>query len=355
MSNENEDSREYMDSLQKDIFEANIYCFTPHGKVIDLPNGATPLDFAFKVHTKVGERAIGAMVNNQLVPLGHKLKTGDVVEIKTSQNANINRGWLNIVTTNSAKNIIKKYLAKQNADFIKENNIQKGRDSLIEVFKDNGITEQKMDQLINQDVLKIFNLETSDDLFLQIASRTILPSVILDKLGLRQESTIDSFIKKNTSSRKSNFSNQSVLVKGTPNILCTLSPCCSPIPGDNIVGYVSQGKGIKVHRKDCPNVSREKDKNRLIDVEWNPACKETMVPVQVVVRASDRDSLLVDILNLLSQLKIPCNKIMAKSHRTTFTSTITMTIQIKNIAEYRDVRDSLINIGGVYQVERVTH
>ena len=355
MSNENEDSREYMDSLQKDIFEANIYCFTPHGKVIDLPNGATPLDFAFKVHTKVGERAIGAMVNNQLVPLGHKLKTGDVVEIKTSQNANINRGWLNIVTTNSAKNIIKKYLAKQNADFIKENNIQKGRDSLIEVFKDNGITEQKMDQLINQDVLKIFNLETSDDLFLQIASRTILPSVILDKLGLRQESTIDSFIKKNTSSRKSNFSNQSVLVKGTPNILCTLSPCCSPIPGDNIVGYVSQGKGIKVHRKDCPNVSREKDKNRLIDVEWNPACKETMVPVQVVVRASDRDSLLVDILNLLSQLKIPCNKVMAKSHRTTFTSTITMTIQIKNIAEYRDVRDSLINIGGVYQVERVTH
>ena len=355
MSNENEDSREYMDSLQKDIFEANIYCFTPHGKVIDLPNGATPLDFAFKVHTKVGERAIGAMVNNQLVPLGHKLKTGDVVEIKTSQNANINRGWLNIVTTNSAKNIIKKYLAKQNADFIKENNIQKGRDSLIEVFKDNGITEQKMDQLINQEVLKIFNLETSDDLFLQIASRTILPSVILDKLGLRQESTIDSFIKKNTSSKKSNFSNQSVLVKGTPNILCTLSPCCSPIPGDNIVGYVSQGKGIKVHRKDCPNVSREKDKNRLIDVEWNPACKETMVPVQVVVRASDRDSLLVDILNLLSQLKIPCNKIMAKSHRTTFTSTITMTIQIKNIAEYRDVRDSLINIGGVYQVERVTH
>ncbi|MBE6142877.1 MAG: bifunctional (p)ppGpp synthetase/guanosine-3',5'-bis(diphosphate) 3'-pyrophosphohydrolase [Erysipelotrichaceae bacterium] len=355
MSNENEDSREYMDSLQKDIFEANIYCFTPHGKVIDLPNGATPLDFAFKVHTKVGERAIGAMVNNQLVPLGHKLKTGDVVEIKTSQNANINRGWLNIVTTNSAKNIIKKYLAKQNADFIRENNIQKGRDSLIEVFKDNGITEQKMDQLINQEVLKIFNLETSDDLFLQIASRTILPSVILDKLGLRQESTIDSFIKKNTSSKKSNFSNQSVLVKGTPNILCTLSPCCSPIPGDNIVGYVSQGKGIKVHRKDCPNVSREKDKNRLIDVEWNPACKETMVPVQVVVRASDRDSLLVDILNLLSQLKIPCNKIMAKSHRTTFTSTITMTIQIKNIAEYRDVRDSLINIGGVYQVERVTH
>ena len=355
MSNENEDSREYMDSLQKDIFEANIYCFTPHGKVIDLPNGATPLDFAFKVHTKVGERAIGAMVNNQLVPLGHKLKTGDVVEIKTSQNANINRGWLNIVTTNSAKNIIKKYLAKQNADFIKENNIQKGRDSLVEVFKDNGITEQKMDQLINQEVLKIFNLETSDDLFLQIASRTILPSVILDKLGLRQESTIDSFIKKNTSSKKSNFSNQSVLVKGTPNILCTLSPCCSPIPGDNIVGYVSQGKGIKVHRKDCPNVSREKEKNRLIEVEWNPACKETMVPVQVVVRASDRDSLLVDILNLLSQLKIPCNKIMAKSHRATFTSTITMTIQIKNLVEYRDVRDSLINIGGVYQVERVTH
>lgn len=355
MSNENEDSREYMDSLTKDIFEANIYCFTPHGKVIDLPNGATPLDFAFKVHTKVGERAVGAMVNNQLVPLGHKLKTGDVVEIKTSQNANINRGWLNIVTTNSAKNIIKKYLAKQNADFVKENNIQKGRDSLLEVFKDNGINEQKMDQLINQEVLKLFDLESSDDLFLQVANRTILPTVILDKLGLRQESTIDSFIKKNTSTRKSNFTNQSVLVKGTPNILCTLSPCCSPIPGDAIVGYVSQGKGIKVHRKDCPNVQREKEKNRLIEVEWNPLCKETTAPIQVTVKASDRDSLLVDILNLLSQLKVPCNKIMAKSHPATFTSTISMTIQIKNITQYRDVQNALINVEGVYQVERVTH
>ena len=355
MSNENEDSREYMDSLQKDIFEANIYCFTPHGKVIDLPKGATPLDFAFKVHTKVGERAVGALVNNQLVPLGHKLKTGDVVEIKTTQNANINRGWLNIVVTSTAKNFIKKYLTKLNADFVKENNIQKGRDSLLEVFKENGVNEQKMDQLINQEVLKIFNLENSDDLFLQVASRTILPTLVIEKLGLRQESTIDSFIKKNTSTKKSNFSNQSVLVKGTPNILCTLSPCCSPIPGDSIVGYVSQGKGIKVHRKDCPNVSRERERNRLIEVEWNPNCKETMVPVQVTVRASDRDSLLVDILNCLSQLKIPCNKIMAKSHRTTFTSTISMTVQIKNLDQYRDFKDAIINIAGVYQVERVTH
>lgn len=355
ISNEHEDSREYMDSLQKDIFEANIYCFTPHGKVIDLPNGATPLDFAFKVHTKVGERAVGALVNNQLVPLGHKLKTGDVVEIKTTQNANINRGWLNIVVTSTAKNFIKKYLTRLNADFIKENNIQKGRDSLLEVFKENGVNEQKMDQLINQEVLKIFNLENSDDLFLQVASRTILPTLVIEKLGLRQESTIDSFIKKNTSNKKSNFSNQSVLVKGTPNILCTLSPCCSPIPGDSIVGYVSQGKGIKVHRKDCPNVSRERERNRLIEVEWNPNCKETMVPVQVTVKASDRDSLLVDILNCLSQLKIPCNKIMAKSHRTTFTSTISMTVQIKNLDQYRDFKDAIINIAGVYQVERVTH
>ena len=212
-----------------------------------------------------------------------------------------------------------------------------------------------MDQLINQEVLKIFNLENSDDLFLQVASRTILPTLVIEKLGLRQESTIDSFIKKNTSNKKSNFSNQSVLVKGTPNILCTLSPCCSPIPGDSIVGYVSQGKGIKVHRKDCPNVSRERERNRLIEVEWNPNCKETMVPVQVTVKASDRDSLLVDILNCLSQLKIPCNKIMAKSHRTTFTSTISMTVQIKNLDQYRDFKDAIINIAGVYQVERVTH
>lgn len=353
MSNENaNNSREFMDSLTQDIFGANIYCFTPHGKVIDLPTGATPLDFAFKVHTKVGATAVGAIVNNQLVPLSTELKTGDIVSIKTSNTENINPGWLKIVKTNSAKNIIRKYLAKKNSEFLRENNIQKGKDSLYEAFKERAVQENKIESYLTPALLDHYNLKDYDEFYLAIAARTIMPTSVIDYLGIRNETSLDAFIKKNTT-KKASFSKQAVLVKGTPNILCTLSSCCSPIPGDPIIGYVSQGKGVKVHRKDCPNVLREM--KRTIEVEWNPYAEATLAPVQVAVKATDRDGLIVDILNLLSQNKIPCTKIIAKNHEQSLTVTVNVTIQVKDSKQYQDIRDAIINIPNVYSVERVTH
>ncbi len=354
MSNEKDaSSKEYMDNLTNDIFGENIYCFTPHGKVIDLPSGSTPLDFAFKVHSKVGERAVGALVNNSLVPLSTELKMGDVVEIKTSQNPNINEGWLKIAKSTGAKNYIRKYLAKRNQEFLKETQIEKGKASLTDVFKDNGISSSQIEGYLTNEVLKHFEVESLDDLYLGIFNKRILPTEIIDYLGLRQESQLDNYIKKNTTSKKASFSNQSVLVKGTPNVLCVLSKCCSPIPGDPIIGFVSQGKGVKVHRKDCPSVKGLT--GRLIDVEWNPNFAETTVPIQIVVRASDRDSLLVDILNTMSQMKVPVNKIMAKQHPETLTSSINLTIQVKNAEQFRNIKNTLINVPSVYEVERVTH
>lgn len=349
----NADSKEYIDTLSHDIFGANIYCFTPHGKVIELPSGSTPIDFAFKIHSKVGTCAVGAIVNNTLVPLSKELNTGDVVEIKTASKPMINEGWLKIAVTNTAKNFIRKYLAKINAEFLRESKIEKGRDTLIEIFKENGYSAQQMNTYLTSDVLKHFSADTIEELFLLIESKNIVPIDVISYLGLRQENNIDNLIKKSTSKRKLTFSKQAVLVKGTPNVLCTLSTCCSPIPGDEIIGYVSQGKGIKVHRKDCPNILRET--KRLIDVEWNPNVEESTAPVQLSIQATDRDTLLVDVLNLLAQLKVTCGKIAAKYHPNTLTTTITLTISVKNIQKLRDVCNSLINVPSVYKVERVTH
>ncbi|MGN1294765.1 MAG: RelA/SpoT family protein [Bacilli bacterium] len=354
MSDKEDDATEYMNTLMKDIFEANIYCFTPHGKVIDLPTGSTPLDFAYKVHTKVGDSAVGAIVNNTLVPLSTILQTGDVVEIKTSKTSNgPNEGWLKIVKTNQAKSHIRKYLLKKNADFLRENNIEKGRESLTEHFKDFDINEQKMESLINQNVLEHFSCLSLDDLYVNIATKTIQPSDITKELGLKKEDYLETLVKKNTKRNVGPISNQAVLVKGTPNILCSLSSCCSPIPGDNIIGYISKGKGVKIHRVDCKNILKQPA--RTIDVEWNPEATFINCPVELEIKSSDRENLLMDILNTLSQLKVVSTKVNAKSHPQTLTSTINVTILVNDAVRLRNIINSLVNVDGVYSIERATH
>ena len=354
MSDKEDDATEYMNTLMKDIFEANIYCFTPHGKVIDLPTGSTPLDFAYKVHTKVGDNAVGAIVNNTLVPLSTELKTGDVVEIKTSKTSNgPNEGWLKIVKTNQAKSHIRKYLLKKNADFLKETNKEKGKESLAEHFKDFDINEQKMETLITQEILDHFSCASIEELFINIGTKNIQPSDVTKELKLKKEDYLDTLVKKNTKKNVGPVSNQTVLVKGTPNILCSLSSCCSPIPGDNIIGYISKGKGVKIHRVDCKNVLKQPA--RTIDVEWNPNATFISCPVELVIKSSDRENLLMDILNTLSQLKVISTKVSAKSHSQTLTSTINITILVSDAIRLRNIINSLVNVDGVYSIERASH
>ena len=172
-------------------------------------------------------------------------------------------------------------------------------------------------------------------------------------MNIRKETFVESLIKKNVKERKTSLSNQAVLVKGESNVLCNLSNCCSPIPGDDIVGYITQGKGIKVHRKDCPNVIYET--KRLIDVWWNPAYKANNCPVELLIKATDRDSLVIDILNALAQNKISCTKLITKLHKETSTVSIYITINVSDIENLNNIRNTLINISHVYSVERVTH
>ncbi len=354
ISNEDEPAREYMNTLQKEIFGSNIYCFTPHGKVIDLPSGATPLDFAYKVHSKVGDQAVGALVNNVLVALNTELKTGDVVEIRTnSQSKGPNEGWLKIVKTNQARSHIRKFLMRKNADFLRATNIQKGKDSLSEQFREFGINEQKMMSYLTDEVLEHFQVASTDELFIAVSTKNLAPSAITAFLNIRKETYVENVIKKSVNSKRSALSNQAVLVKGENNVLCTLGNCCSPIPGDAIIGYITQGKGIKVHRKDCPNIQRERA--RLIEVTWNPNYRASSCPVEIIIRSTDRESIVVDVLNLLAQNKVNCSKILSKKHPETATISIQLTINVADTDHLNEIRNAIINVPNVYSVERVTH
>ena len=354
ISNEDEPAREYMNTLQKEIFGSNIYCFTPHGKVIDLPSGATPLDFAYKVHSKVGDQAVGALVNNVLVALNTELKTGDVVEIRTnSQSKGPNEGWLKIVKTNQARSHIRKFLMRKNADFLRATNLQKGKDSLSEQFREFGINEQKMMSYLTDEVLEHFQVASTDELFIAVSTKNLAPSAITAFLNIRKETYVENVIKKSVNSKRSALSNQAVLVKGENNVLCTLGNCCSPIPGDAIIGYITQGKGIKVHRKDCPNIQRERA--RLIEVAWNPNYRASSCPVEIIIRSTDRESIVVDVLNLLAQNKVNCSKILSKKHPETATISIQLTINVADTDHLNEIRNAIINVPNVYSVERVTH
>lgn len=341
------DAKSYMESLKHDIFEANVYVFTPKGKVVDLPNGSTPLDFAYKIHTKVFESAVGALVNNALVPLSTVLKTGDIVEIKTSKaSTGPNEGWLKLVCTNGAKNYIRKFLADKNADAIRDDKIQKGRNSIIDAFKDRGIEEKEALELVSsQKVLNNYGFETFDDLLIGVANRNPAASNIIEFLNIKKKINLNfAKVRKDTTNP--------ILVKNAGKVMISLGSCCTPIPGDEIVGYITKGKGITIHRKECPNV---KDGKRLIEVFWNPDLAEKTYPVDLEIECNDRNNLLVDIMSVFSIHKISVTDLNAKLHPETMTSTIDATILIKDAHALNDLSNVLINVPGVYEVNRKIH
>ncbi len=349
ISEEDYTAKDYMSSLTHDIFEANVYVFTPRGKVIDLPNGATPLDFAYKIHTGVGDSAVGAIINNQLVPLNTPLKTGDVVEIKTSKTSNgPNEGWLKIAKTSLAKSHIRKAIAKKNAELLKGDNIQKGKEMLLESFKSCGKSEEEMYTLIdNQQLLDNFKVKNLEELYLAVARKNPSSGQIIDYLKLRRLKA-----NKITLTKVNNSDKSPVYVKNASGIAINLGACCSPLPGDDIVGYITKGKGVTVHRRSCPNIQ---DTKRLIEVHWKDDLGLTTYPVDIKIEANDRPNLLVDVMGILSQHKVPVSSISAISHPSTMTATISATIYVNSAKVLQDTFNIILNISGVYDVNRLIH
>ena len=347
--NSDKNATEYMDTLTRDIFEANVYVFTPKGKVIELTQGSTPVDFAYHIHTRVGDTCVGALVNGVMVPLNTVLKTGDLVEIKTSKNSNPSEGWLDFVKTSAARSAVKKYIAKKNADLIRDEKIAKGHQSCVDAFHDRGISEEEMMNYLNDSkLLEHFGFEEVDELFIGVSSRKPVPSAIIDFLRIKRPVTIP------TGGRIKTKSGDAcpVYCRGAGKIAISLANCCTPLPGDDIVGYVTKGKGIVVHRKNCPNVINEHQ--RLVEVLWRDDIESATYPVDVLIEANDRNNLVVDIMSTLTAAKVTLSSLHVRLTNNGNVD-ISATLMVSDAKRLNDVFNIVRSVSGVYSVTRVIH
>lgn len=355
---QNGSAQEYMESLSNDIFGANVYVFTPLGRVVDLPTGATTLDFAYKIHTKVGDSAVGAVVNGVGVPLNTVLKTGDVCEIRTSKVApGPNEGWLEIAKTASAKGHIRKALQKRDSDIMRDQNIRTGKQSAVESFRMQGIDEAEMEKDLSLPrVLDEYHVQTLDDLYIAIAGKNPVPGSIIDFLNIRRKRNGIDFskvVKAATGPKPTDDKNPVVVAGGVSNLAITLGQCCTPIPGDDIVGYITRGKGITIHRRNCPNIAHET--KRLIDVHWKEDLGISTYPVDVEIYANDRVNLIADILSIIGSRGVNVSDLKAHLVTATMNDVITLTLTVSSAKILEDVSALLLGIKGVYSVNRVVH
>ena len=355
------DAKEYYESLRQDIFEANVYVLTPQGKIIELPNGSTPIDFAYRIHTEVGHRMVGALVNKVMVPIDTTLKTGDVCEIKTNKNSpGPSEDWLKVVHTAGARNKIRQFLS-QKEDEGKRDTIEMGRKLLKEEVKKRELDEKiYLDAEVYKPYWVSFGAKSFDDLLYQIGRKTITPYGLLDKVAPKRVSFIDGLSrmlqKNNTNNERIKKQNNTsgVVVKGVSGLKIQISKCCSPIPGDEIVGFVSKGQGIKVHRKDCPNVQTNDAKKRLIDVYWDYASLSTRkYEAEFTIDATDRTNLLTDIINTLGQSKINILNIHADTIDTR--AIINLKVTVENASQLKNAFDNLKKVNGIYEIKRIIH
>jgi GTP pyrophosphokinase len=344
---ESENENEVLDVLRDDIFQANVYVFTPNGDIIDLPAGSTPLDFAFRIHTQVGISTVGAIVNGKIVPLEYELNTGDIVNMKTSKNSfGPNDNWLKIVKTSNAKSKIKNYLNKKRRTVL----IEIGREDFQRELQQRNITVELNDKR----VLELFRkkgAKTVDDLYYEIGKNTISPGNAVNTLVEKEEYTEEDLIQRiNESVYLDQKSDSNIIVEGLQNPSIKLSNCCTPIPGDPITGYISKGTGIAVHRTECNNLS-SLDKNRYIAVFWgNDTTKQYTVNIKIIV--SNRDNILAEVINTVTSSKGKVIQVAANTNKR-LEGVIKLKVSIRNRKELDVIIRQLQNIPDIYSIERM--
>lgn len=362
----NEDSAdtsdvEYMKQVQKDLFETSIYVLTPKGKIIDMPNGSTPVDFAYRVHTQVGNNCVGALVNKVIVPLSTELQNGDIVEIKTAKNNyGPSEDWLSFVKTNTARSQIKKALLKRQQttdDAIKHAEVmyQKG----LKIFEDNCKDrfvdfEESVALLDSLTILNNFDVSNKKDLFILIGQKSISSTSVLAKIydqNRTVQEQIDSLKRKGYSVKRSKAKGDIIVDGNSSGIKIEPAVCCKPIPGDEIMGFITRGSGIKVHRTDCPNILNEK--RRLISARWNEIDKNNVYPVDLEILSYDRNNLLVDLMGLISTINIRIDSLSARSHYENKTATLSCTVYVNNIDSLNILISKIKSIHGIISITRV--
>jgi len=361
------DPQEFLDALKEDVFNSQVYVFTPKGDVIELPAESTPIDFAYRVHSKVGNKCVGAKINGRLVPIDYTLQNGEIVEVITSTNSNgPSRDWLKIVKTPNARNRIRQYFKKER----REENIERGYEILEKEFKRYGIPlkDSSVEKLMEQ-ISKKFNQPSLEDLIATIGYGGIMASQVVPKVRdfyLKEEKKKEkeNRQKENEDLSKYNItdkeykekrkkSSSGVIVRGLDNILVRFAKCCNPLPGDEIVGYVTKGRGVAIHRADCPNCKLDDEffQKRLVDVEWNNP-KKSKFEGEIKIVATDRKSMLSDVTHMIAIQKLNINGINARKTKEGITH-INLLIEVNDISELTNLMKKLKAIPGVEDVFRV--
>lgn len=354
------DAQDYVSILQKDIFQANVYVFTPKGKVIDLPNGSTPIDFAYRIHTHIGDTVCGSKVNGKLVPLSTKLKTGDIVEVETNEKSSPNLAWLDMCVSNFAKSRIKKALLKQNIDITRMAAIEKGKQALKDALKDRKINFAEFEKKVSNDYLPSEKIPSLDDFYYELGQKAISVTNLIDSLTSQNslEKSIVSQAEKNKINylaKKDKDKADAVLLANGEKAMVKLASCCNPLPGDEIVGFVTKGRGISVHRKDCSNICNEK--NRLIEVIWNPNIADTVkFLADIKITSADRPNLIVDIMNNITHMQASVTDIRAK-YKLGDKSTVIIdcTLQVQSLEALTKICQGLRQVKSVISVNRNQH
>lgn len=349
--------QEFVNALKLDAFSDEVFVFTPRGDVIDLLQGAIPIDFAYRIHTDVGHRCVGAKVNGKIVPLDYALKNGDIVEVITSKTGKPSLDWLKIVGSSESRSKIRNWFKKEN----REENIEKGSAALEKECKRLGHDWKLVSHSGRiAKVAKQMNAGTEDDLLAAVGYGGFAVNTVLIKLlelhkeldRVDDEQNEKSLIEKLKPRKASGHNHSGVLVKGESGLLVRLSKCCSPVPGDPIIGFVTRGRGVSVHRADCPNVRLDEDVDRLIDVEWDYGMSESF-EVNMEISAYDRTGMIADIMAALAEMKISITSINAKVSETK-SVTIHLGISIKDLAQFEFVATKIRRLKDVYKVQRFT-
>ncbi|MEQ8153861.1 MAG: bifunctional (p)ppGpp synthetase/guanosine-3',5'-bis(diphosphate) 3'-pyrophosphohydrolase [Clostridiaceae bacterium] len=359
---ETSDAQEFMEGFKIDLFSDEIFVFTPKGVVINLPAKATPIDFAYKIHTDVGNRCVGAKINGKMVPLDYNLKTGQIVEILTSSSPKgPNIAWLGIAKSNQAKSKIKQWFKRAQRD----ENILKGKELIEKEAKKQTLvfSELAKGELFEK-LLKRYNLHSQEDIFAAVGNGTVSASVVISRLKEEEhdeKALLDNVNKSiEESSNKTEKKSESdkaygITVKGLNNLMVRFAKCCNPVPGDSIIGYVTKGRGVSIHRSDCSNVAELKDseETRIVDVSWGTS-KGKSYTAEIQVEADDRIGLLADLMLILSESKIKINAVNAKSLKGN-SSIVNIKVNIDSIEQLRDLIKKIKKQKGIVDVYRVNN
>jgi GTP pyrophosphokinase len=363
---EEQNAGDFIDRFKSEVFQDRVYVLTPEGELVDLPLGATPLDFAFYVHTEIGARCRGAKVNGKMVSLTYELKSGEQVQILTRKNASPSRDWLNphlgYLKTPRARSKVKAWFKHQDHDF----NVTVGREILEKELHRLGVASFAYDKLVDK-----FSLSSNEDLFVNIGRGEITSSQIAHTIqfftekekekeksekGLSEpvQQMMDFTKENNKGSSKSKTSSSDISIEGVDNLLTQIAHCCSPVPGDDIIGFITKTRGITIHRSDCQNLNNmsEEQHQRIIDVEWNMQCNSGYT-VTIEVIAMDRQGLLRDITILLANININLLSVSTLSDKNDLSAKLKLSIEITGIEQLSQALNKIVQIPNVIEAYRI--